>query len=53
MGKDVERLPWGGEFRDYAEFDGVRVPTRGDVFWEEPDGRFTYWRGKIESYELR
>ncbi|QDG50501.1 hypothetical protein FIV42_07075 [Persicimonas caeni] len=51
-GDDVERLPWGGDFGEYVEFDGIRVPATGDVFWEEADGRFVYWRGKIESYEL-
>jgi len=45
--------PWVGEFHDYREVGGARVPTRGEVRWELPEGPFTYWRGKITSLELR
>ena len=48
-----ERHPWGGEFSEYREFDGVRVPTHGEVYWELPDGRYTYWKGEILAWELR
>jgi hypothetical protein len=41
--------PWVGSFRDYAVLGGVRVPTRGEVRWELPEGPFTYWRGTITS----
>jgi hypothetical protein len=50
---DAERHPWGGEFSDYREFDGVRVPTRGEVYWDLPDGRYTYWKCEILAWELR
>ena len=40
---------WGGLFSDYAEFDGIRMPSRGEVYWDRPQGRFTYWRGEITS----
>lgn len=50
---DAERHPWGGEFSDYREFDGIRVPTRGEVFWDLPDGRYKYWKGEILAWELR
>jgi hypothetical protein len=46
------RTPWIGEFRDYAELGGVRVPTRGEVRWELPEGAFTYWRGTVTSLEV-
>lgn len=52
-GADLERLPWGGEFSDYADFDGVRVPSHAEVFWEEDSGRYTYFRGEIVTFELR
>jgi hypothetical protein len=45
--------PWIGEYTEYREFGGVRLPTRGEVRWELPDGPFTYWRGTISSLELR
>jgi hypothetical protein len=42
-------MPWIGEYSDYQAFDGVCVPTYGEVRWETPDGPFKYWRGKIVS----
>ena len=43
---------WIGEYSDYQPFDRVRVPTRGEVRWELPDGPFVYWRGSITSLDL-
>jgi hypothetical protein len=31
---------------------GVRIPTHGEVWWELPNGPFTYWRGTITSVQL-
>ena len=44
--------PWIGVYADYRPFGGVRVPTRGEVRWELPDGPFTYG-GQITLFELR
>lgn len=44
--------PWIGVYSDYEKLGGVRIPTRGEVRWELPDGPFTYWRGRITSLEL-
>ncbi len=41
--------PWTGVYADYQALGGVRVPTRGEVRWELPEGPFTYWRGSITS----
>lgn len=38
---------WEGEFRDYQELGGLRVPTRAEVSWLLPEGRYTYWRGEV------
>ena len=40
---------WGGELSDYEIVGGIRMPTRGEVGWELPEGRFVYWRGEITS----
>jgi hypothetical protein len=40
---------WGGELSDYDTLGGIRMPTRGAVYWDLPEGRFTYWRGQITS----
>jgi hypothetical protein len=45
--------PWEGHFSQYADFDGVRVPTRGEVSWLLPEGRYTYWRGNITRWSWR
>ena len=43
---------WVGTYRDYRDFGGVVVPTRGEVRWELASGPFTYWRAAITSFEL-
>jgi hypothetical protein len=45
--------PWGADFSAYETVGGVRVPTRGEVRWQRPDGSFTYWRATITSIEVR
>lgn len=44
---DDGALPWGGTFYEYRTFDGLRVPSGGEVSWERPDGPFCYWRGTV------
>jgi hypothetical protein len=29
--------------------DGIRAPSRGEVWWETPEGRFVYWQGEVRS----
>ena len=41
--------PWAGSFSDYRDFADIRAPTRGEVWWATPQGRFVYWRGQVES----
>jgi hypothetical protein len=41
--------PWSGEFGDYREVGGMRIPTSGEVGWDLPGGRFVYWRGRVTS----
>lgn len=48
---DVPR-PWGGEFLDYSVLGGVRIPIRGEVYWDLPEGRFIYWRAHVTSLEV-
>jgi hypothetical protein len=44
--------PWAGEFGEYQELGGVRIPTRAEVRWELETGPFTYWRGVVDSLDL-
>lgn len=52
VGKTFVPTPWGGDFGDYASFAGTRVPTLGEAWWELPEGRFVYWRGRVTGVEL-
>lgn len=43
--------PWRGTFSDYRLYDGVWLPFAGEVAWEKPGGTFTYWQGRIGTWE--
>jgi hypothetical protein len=47
VGKELVPTPWEGRFRDYAWRGGLRIPLEGEVAWLLPEGRRTYWRGRI------
>lgn len=49
-GKGVP-TPWEGHFREYERIDGMMVPREGEVAWLLPEGRFTYWRGRVAGVE--
>lgn len=59
-GRDVKGTsvptPWEGEFSDsLLEVNGMRIPASGQVSWLLPEGRHTYWRGRVVSarYDVR
>lgn len=43
--------PFAGHFRDYVQVEGMRIPREGEVEWILPEGRFSYWRGRVERVE--
>lgn len=43
--------PWRGAFSDYRLHDSVWLPFFGEVSWERPADAFTYWQGRIETWE--
>lgn len=44
--------PWEGRFSEYRDFDGIRIPTRGEVGWHI-DGEYQpYWRGRVEDISI-
>jgi hypothetical protein len=45
--------PWGGRFHEYAEIEGMRIPMQGEVEWILPEGRLSYWRGRITRAEYQ
>ncbi len=50
VGKQVVDTPWSGVFGEYREFNGVRLPTTGEVSWLLSDGPFTYFRGRVTGW---
>ena len=50
---DVVERAWSGDFSDYGEVGGLRIPTRAEVAWELPEGRFVCFRGTITGVESR
>jgi hypothetical protein len=53
--RDVKGLgvptPFVGEFGEYGELHGMRIPTEGEVEWDLPEGRLSYWMGRVASVE--
>ena len=44
-----QRLRWSTPMRDIREFQGRRVPTRGQAIWHRPEGEFVYGRFLLRS----
>jgi hypothetical protein len=40
VGKTFVATPWGGTFGDYEVLGQTRIPTRGEVSWDLPEGPF-------------
>lgn len=43
---------WTIQVKDYREFEGTRVPTRGDVTWKLKTGDFHWYRFEVEDMEF-
>jgi hypothetical protein len=54
VGGKIIPTQWEGRWSHYEIRDGMRVPLEGEVAWILPEGRKTYWRGRITnlSYEF-
>jgi hypothetical protein len=42
---------WGGDFSEYTRFGVTRIPAAAETWWELPEGRFVYWRGRVTGVE--
>jgi hypothetical protein len=51
VGDEWVPTPWGGDFRDYQSFGGLRIPSSGEAYWQLAEGRYVYWRGTVISAE--
>ncbi len=51
-GGTIEHLPWGGAFDDWTDRFGPPLPQRAEVWWDLPEGRFTYFRAEITGLAM-
>lgn len=49
---DPQPTRWGGTVKQFQTFNGVRIPSELEVWWDQDSGYFAYWRGKIEEIEF-
>jgi hypothetical protein len=50
-GRTFERLPWSTPVAEWRDFDGRRLPVRGEAIWGSPGGAFAYGRFEILEVE--
>jgi hypothetical protein len=50
-GKTYTKYRWSTPMRDYRDFDGRRLATRGEASWRLPEGEFVYGRIEIRTIE--
>lgn len=48
-GAKITTAPWDIRVWNYQNYQGMRVPTEGEVAWALPDGAYPYWRGRVDS----
>lgn len=48
---EYKPFPWAGRFWNYEERGGMMIPIEGEVEWHLPEGKKTYWRGRITGAE--
>ncbi len=52
FGDKYVKYPWEGRFKNYQVFNGVKIPTEGEVGWYLPEGWWIFWKGKIVNTEF-
>jgi hypothetical protein len=49
VGKDMVTLPWECSLSDYQPHEGMSIPMVGEAAWVRPEGRRTYFVGKVKK----
>lgn len=42
---------WSTPMKDYKEFNGIRIPTKGEVIWKLEEGDFNWYQFEITEVE--
>lgn len=50
-GGKYELTDWGGITKEYREFNGIRIPNKGQVFWKLKTGDFDWYHWEITEIE--
>lgn len=48
-GKHFELLPWSTPLGSYRDYEGFRIPSRGEAIWREASSDFVYARLELQS----
>lgn len=51
-GKQNVLTPWSAIPSDFHEHEGMRIPTRLEVFWHLPEAAFAYFRSEMTSVNV-
>jgi hypothetical protein len=51
VGGRIVPTPWQGRFDEYRVFNGMLLPSAGEVAWILDEDEKTYWRGRVTSIE--
>lgn len=47
----LQMLPWEARWTDYQRRHGMTLPMRGEVAWVLPQGRRTYFEGRVSAIQ--
>lgn len=50
-GKTYEQRRWSTPVSDWQDFDGRKLPARGEAIWTLPSGEFVYGRFEIQEVQ--
>jgi hypothetical protein len=50
-GGEFQPTSWGGAFSEHTRFGEARLPATAETWWDLPEGRFVYWRGRVTEVE--
>ncbi len=49
IGKQGVPTPWRADFQEFRDWEGMRVVSRFEVFWDLENGPFSYFRVEVVS----
>lgn len=51
-GAEASLTPWSVRATAWEVFDGVEIPSAGEVVWHLPEGDFVFYRWRVDQLEL-